>query len=187
MHTDKSALLNQLKKGNKEAFQHIYALYWDKLYLYAYNILEDKPACEDLVQELFVSLWIRRNELSVDNLNAYLFKALKFQVLNTLRNGKIRQRHLDQMDKLIASNTIEELLNFQELNDHLNSAMASLPDRCREIFYMSRYDHMTHQEIANQLNLSTQTVKNQISKAISYLKVSLESLPSILIFIILNR
>lgn len=157
-----------------KAFDEIYARYWRKLYLFAYSILEDREVCEDTVQDIFTYLYSRRKELSISELKPYLFQSIKFQVIKHLRNDKITQHHVERINAISFSNHTEEMVNFRELEASLERHLNELPERCREIFKLSRQQNLTNEQIADQLGLSVQTVKNQISKALTYLRSKLD-------------
>ncbi|NBC24757.1 MAG: RNA polymerase sigma-70 factor [Bacteroidetes bacterium] len=171
-HLDKQKeekLLTSIK-NDEQAFRIIYDRYWSKLFHYALNVLEDKTVCEDIVQEVFVSLWQSSDSLKIDNLSAYLFQSVKFQIFKYLRNYKIARRHLERIALLQSHNDTEDQLIAKELETELNRVIDCLPERCRQIFLLSRIEHRSNQEISLQLGLSIQTVKNQISKALAYLR-----------------
>ena len=172
LSTDKQSEKKQLGtvSPDEQAFKIIYDQYWLALFQYAFNVLNDKTVCEDIVQQVFVSLWQKNENLEIENLSAYLFRAVKFQILKHLRNGKITQQHLDQITFLASYNDIEEKLVAKDLESQLKKLIGQLPERCRHIFTLSRFEHRTNQEIAQHLGLSIQTVKNQISKAINYIR-----------------
>lgn len=157
-------------KSDAQAFKTIYSKYWSQLFQYAYNVLGDKTVCEDIIQEVFISLWQKSDNLKIDNLNAYLFKSVKYQIFKHLRNGKIADRHLEQLVFLQSQNSIEENLAAKELDSEITMLIDRLPERCRQIFLLSRFENLSNQEISIQLGLSEQTVKNQISKALAYLR-----------------
>ncbi|MEM1321513.1 MAG: RNA polymerase sigma-70 factor [Bacteroidota bacterium] len=161
---------SHLDKQSEEAFRLIYDRYWSKLYQYALNVLADPSVCEDIVQEVFVSLWQKSDRSEIDHLSSYLYQATKFQVFKHLRNGKISQRHLERITVLQTHNDTEEQLVAKELESEMIKLINRLPERCRQIFLLSRFEHRSNQEIALQLGLSVQTVKNQISKALIYLR-----------------
>ena len=157
-------------KNDEQAFRIIYDRYWSRLFYYALNVLEDRTICEDIVQEVFVSLWQKSDSLKINNLSAYLLQSVKFQIFNHLRNGKIAQQYLERISFLQFHNDTEEQLIAKELESELTRLIDLLPERCRQIFLLSRFEHRSNQEIALQLGLSVQTVKNQISKALASLR-----------------
>ena len=180
-------LLESLLKDDEHAFKLIYQRYSSGLYIAAYNLFRNKPLCEDLIQELFTDLWVKRKSLNIQSLKPYLYMSVKNRVLMTLRSGKAM---LDEsaLEKLIADYATDSRLNIRELNDVLNKGIDSLPDRCREIFQLSRREHLTNKEIAERLNISIKTVENQMTIALRRLREQAgEFLAIIIIAIILSR
>ncbi|MCG8308334.1 MAG: RNA polymerase sigma-70 factor [Cytophagales bacterium] len=168
-------LLNMIRKKDLSAFRQLFDKYWSDLYIYAFNILKVRDVCEDIVQEVFTDLWQKTTGQPIDNPRAYLYKSVKYKVLNQIRNNKIHRKHLDRLKISYAINTLEEEIDFNELDALLQKAIKKLPDGCRQIFEMSRIQCLTNREIADKLNISVQTVKNQISKALKHLRNAVES------------
>lgn len=153
-----------------EAFHRLYQQQWQRLYLYAHAILKDQTQSEDVVQEVFADLWKRRESLEIDQLEGYLIRATRFQVLALLRKQRVRQDHLDRMELVQITASTEADLEAEELAARIGQILEALPDRCREIFHLSRFEYKSTAEIAEQLQISPQTVKNQISKALAHLR-----------------
>ena len=168
-------LMGLINQGD-EAFLEVYKRYWKKLYLHAYSLLEDKQACEDVIQDVFTTFWTKKDKVAISNLSHYLYQAVKFQIFNLFRNGKIAQKHIDRIKVIEFVNSTEDSLNLKELEDSLQGLMSQLPDRCREIFYASRFENLSCAEISEKFNISNQTVKNQVSKALKHLKDSMETI-----------
>ena len=166
-------LLTLIKRGESTAFDEIYKRYWFRLYTYARNILNDQNTCEDIVQDIFTSLYLKRHELFITNLKSYLFQAVKFQVAKHLRRNQLSQNHISRMNTIRFANQTEELIHLQELETSLQESLSELPERCRQIFHMSRREHLSHDQIAERLNISKQTVKNQITKVLNHLRTKL--------------
>lgn len=152
------------------SFEKLYDTYWQKLYIYSYRILKDQQVCEDLIQELFLSFWKRRKEVEVENINAYLYQALRFQIYKYYRDTNFETLDIQNLaDCLAAQNATDDYLQFEDAKKQLESHLSLLPKRCREIFVMSRYQNLSHKEIAAELKISIQTVKNQITTATKHL------------------
>lgn len=167
-------LLESIRLDNREAFELIYNKYWSKLYISAYKILRDRQGSEDIVQEVLVQLWLKRNTQQIENLNAYLYTAIRFQVFSTIRKGKVRETlFLEIADFEIGDSNAEEKLMTFDFNRRLDESMADLPDKCREIFVLSRKNHLSNKEIAEKLNISPKTVENQLTIAIRKLRISM--------------
>lgn len=169
-------LLDLLQEDNVVAFEHIYNKYWSKLYLSAYNLLRDRYAAEDIVQEVLVQLWMKRNSQFIDSLNSYLYAAVRFQVFNLIRSGKVREHFLNRIEKLSIDNPAEQNLYEQDVINKMNEGLAELPERCREIFTLSRKENLTTKEIATRLGIAPKTVENQLTIAIRRLRVTMEQM-----------
>ena len=156
--------------NDKAAFRVLYDRHWKNLYRFAYNILQDEMVCEDLVQEVFVDLWKKADSKHIQQVSAFLFQSTKFQVLKHIRNGKIREAHLERLKEISLEEDQSDTLEVREMETQVRSIISQLPERCRQIFEMSRFEQLSNQEIAQKLQISVQTVKNQITKALQHLK-----------------
>jgi RNA polymerase sigma-70 factor (family 1) len=174
-----SQLIDRLRSGDQNAFTVIYDRHWESLYRTALRILEDHEQAKDVVQEAFISLFEKANTNSIRNLQAYLYQVVKYQCFMQLRSGKISEKHLSQINTIIASNELEEELHAKELQVVLDESIAALPEKCREVFYLSRVESLPNKKIAEKLNISHKTVENQITKALKILHVSLNKLATI--------
>jgi RNA polymerase sigma-70 factor (ECF subfamily) len=177
-----SELLEQLKAGNSHAFAAIYDRFCSVLYRVAFRILNDHDLAKDVVQEAFIMLFEKSNERVIDNLKAYLFQTVKYRCFMHLRAGRISEKHLHQMSLIIASNTLEEEMDAKELQFVLNKSIATLPERCREVFYLSRIEALSNKKIAERLKISHKTVENQITKALKILHTSVNKLAVLFLF-----
>jgi len=173
--TDK-ALCAALYRKDLKAFDIIYQRYWKRLYVYAYKIFEDQLVCEDLVQEVFVDLWERAHVKKIDYLEAYLFRAVKYQVLKVIRNLK-RTTDLEAVfahlpEQLMA----DHLLEFEETDRILKESVLALPEKCKQVFQLSREADLSNLEIARQLNISVRTVEAHLYKALKSIKKNLSQI-----------
>ncbi len=170
-------LLSLLKDDDQLAFNEIYNRYWKSLLSIAVKKLNDTQEAEDIMNDLFISLWERRyNMPHILCLNNYLKGALRYQVLKVWA-----RRH--QEDKYIFSkesapsdnnNNVQDILNLKDLNYEIKKAVLDLPEKCRAVFEMSREDGMTQKQISFHLGISQKTVEAHISKAIKTLRSSLK-------------
>lgn len=159
------------KQGQEKAYTAIYNRYASKLYTAAYNLLRDQTICEDLLQELFVNLWLKRQQLEIKNVRSYLFRSMRNQVLMAVRKGKTHLA-IEVVQYMAATQKADEDVKLKEINALLNQQMEELPIRCRQIFQMSRTDQLSNKEIANHLNISVKTVENQITLALHRLRLA---------------
>lgn len=166
-------LLAELKEGNKSAFEEIFNRYWKRLFSYAYKIYEDEVVCEDMVQEIFIRLWERSAELSVNNLEGYLFRAVKYKLANSIRDLKFTVQHTEALSGLPEIPPATRQMEYQELEREVFVLVDQLPHRCKQVFCLSRVDSLTNTEIAEKLDISVRTVETHISNALKYLKMNL--------------
>jgi len=169
-------LFDKIKKDDNSVFREIYERYWSKLYIYAYNVINDIDSSEDIIQVIFTDLWIRRKKLEIRNLSAYLYKSVRFQVSSHIRNKKTNIPHEKIFNNFLSNYSPADELEYNHLSIKIRLLIENLPEQRKKIFLMSREEHLTNQEIADQLGLSLQTVKNQISSALKYLRISIKFL-----------
>ncbi|MEM9328391.1 MAG: RNA polymerase sigma-70 factor [Bacteroidota bacterium] len=178
-----AGLITLLKRDDARALDEIFERYWERLFNLADKVLEDESVSKDIVQEIFVSLWERRQELEINGLSAYLSQAVRYKVASHLRRGKWTDKHMERLESRVFVNQTEEALNFNDLEKTILTTLDHLPDRCQEIFYLSRFEGLSNSEIAQKLNLSIRTVETQISRALRFLRTEIK--PSLLSFLLL--
>lgn len=178
-------LLRGLQKGDSESFKAIYDKYAKALFLYAVNVIDRKVVCEDMIQEIFISLWSKRKESNIMALKPYLFQAVKYQIFNYYRNNKFTSEDLTRLNIIDVSMNVSQEMEYSELDQIIRTTVAKLPKRCQEVFVLSRYQHKSNKEIADELHISVQAVKNQISKALAFLRNNLQLEEAIFVFLML--
>lgn len=169
--------LSGLRNGDEIALRKIFDQYYPLLLGDIYRILPDEDTCKDLAQEVFVDLWRKRADLEIHtSLRAYLRRAAINRALNHL---KIQRRTLlDGEDKMAdkADDSAAEI-NRQETQENLEKALFAaielLPEKCRMVFSLSRFENLSHKEIAEKLGISVKTIENQITKAMKMLRDAL--------------
>jgi RNA polymerase sigma-70 factor (family 1) len=170
-------LIALIAQDNMEAFTKLYQRYWDKIFAVAMHRLGDVEEAEEIVQEIFLSLWARRHTLQLTHgLHTYLSVAVKYKVINHLAR---QHRHQLQINELTnnsptAPNTTAEWLDEKELRTQLEKTIGTLPEKCRIVFLLSREENKTYAEIAAELNISQKTVEAHMSKALSMLRQSIK-------------
>jgi len=164
-------LLVRLNEGNSQAFSQIYEKFWKRLYLSAFSILRDSQACEDIVQDIFVQLWMNRENQSISSLRSYLHSAIRYQVFKVIRSGGIYEGLWQEILHTTQRSEIEDLLEEKELALRLEHAIQRLPPKCRQVFVMSRMQAMSIKQIAEKLHVSTRTIENHLSYALRHLRV----------------
>ncbi len=174
-HTD-TELLRLLREDSERAIELLFQQHYAYLCRSAFRLLPDRHLAEDLVQEVFYELWKRRERLHVStSLKAYLRRATVNKTLNYLRDH--RKAYFEPEDDQVLSTDQPgalRRLEAAELQELIDRTIDQLPDRCRIVFVLSRFEDMTYQEIADELDISVKTVENQISKALRTLRKALE-------------
>lgn len=167
-------LSEQIKSSNPKAFDVLYNRLWESMYMKAYAIIEDKSLAKDIVQEVWINLWEKRHKTEIDNIEAYLFKALRYKAYNEYRNSKrkkvLKDDYIKSNKAHTISNNIDNVINFNATQKTIYYAIEKLPKKCKEVFKLSRYDGLKNNEIAEKLNLSKRTVETHISNALKVLK-----------------
>jgi RNA polymerase sigma-70 factor, ECF subfamily len=169
-------LFHLLCEGNREAFDQIYNRYWNRLFLYIVKAIRDKEAAQDIVQEIFVSLWIRRKEINVNGtLAAYLFTAARYKGISYVQDTLKKSKHAETLATYLVErqDVVNEDYAAKELNAIIEIEIEKLPVKMREVFVLSRQENLSHKEISEKLNISDKTVKKQINNALKHFKLVL--------------
>ncbi len=181
---NESKWLSALATSDQHALTSIYKKYWQPLFISAYNVLKDKQACEDIVQELFLELWKRRATLNVhSSLEAYLHKAVVYKVFRHIRNNRHRAEWFEGFEEASYYSTPETHLQVKETLREATHAINRLPEKCREIYKLSRENELSNREIAHQLDISVKTVENQLTIATRKLRRNLGRMLCLLLFL----
>ncbi|HZI24905.1 MAG TPA: RNA polymerase sigma-70 factor [Chryseolinea sp.] len=169
-------LLKLLKQQELGAFEEIYLRYWKKLYSAAYKRVQSREISEELVQDIFTSLWINRHVLKIEMLSAYLHSAIKYKVINHLEKEMSRRVYAQSQAKSLVSveNSTEDSVYLNELNLALEKEIQKLPPKRKQIFKLSRQEHLSIKQVASYLGISEKTAENQLGKALKELKVNLK-------------
>lgn len=171
---DERSLLHMLANGNEQALAEIYMHFWKPLFISSYKILKDKAACEDIIQDIFLQLWLKRETLIIkESLQAYLHTAVRYQVFRYIKSNSGRLMFFENLTERISGASPESDLQQKEMSEIINAVVNGLPEQCRTIYKLSREQQLSHKEIANQLHISTKTVENQITIALRKLRSSL--------------
>jgi RNA polymerase sigma-70 factor (family 1) len=179
-------LLALLRLDDRKAFEMLYNKYSPKIYHVAYNLFRDKAICEDLVQELFIDLWTKRNNLNISSLEWYLKVAIKNRVLMYIRTQKATL-DLSAIAMLTEKYATDSKLLQNDISTILENNVERLPEKCRQIFTLSRKEYLSNKEIASRLNISIKTVENQMTIALRYLRAGLTDYLPVVIAALLLR
>jgi len=177
-----------LKEGDDAAFTEIYNRYWEKMASYAIRLTKSSDEGADIIQEMFVSLWNRRESLEVrGTLISYLIKGTRNLSLKYIEKNLTKHRFLERLSVVPQdlSSEIEENLSAKELQQYVDGAVAKLPGKMKEIYLLSRDEQLSHREISQRLGIAEGTVKKQISNALKIISTHIKPNLSGAIYVIL--
>lgn len=168
-----------LNDGDEAAFTEIYNRFYGVLYRHGYKSLPDPEALKDVLQEVFVYLWNNRKNINAEEkLVSYLYTAVRNKLLNNFRHLKIKNDYIISFQNYLDTNNqpeADEAIRIKQLIAIVETEVALLPSQMRLIFQMSRNNNFTHQEIADQLNISVLTVRKQVNNSLKILRLKLGS------------
>jgi RNA polymerase sigma-70 factor (ECF subfamily) len=177
-------LILRIKKGDEKAFELLVDNYYYRLYRFVGGYIDQEEDCKEIVQESFVKIWLNRKELeSWRNLEGFLFTIARNLCLDYLKHLKIVNQHnkyiMSELYKKsnfrsLSDDSLRELI-IKETRGEIDKAINSLPEQCKRIFKMHRFEEKKYHEIAEELGISVKTVDNQISKALKILREKLRS------------
>ena len=143
-----TGLWKLIQADNDIAFHELYDRYWERLFNTAHKVLHTEDVSKDVVQEVFIDLWNRRHKIHIHHVGAFLHQAVRFQVAKNIRMARLTPLQEECIDNTLSVNNTENQILWQDLDDAVVRSMNELPERCREIFRLSRYENLTHREIA---------------------------------------
>ena len=170
--------LKKIKKGDKEALEQLFHLYYAGLCNYAESLLHKPEVAEEVVQDVFFNIWKNRTKLELHTgWQSYLFRAVYNNAMMHIRKAK-REMSLDEhwaQQQLLAGDNPGDAMELRDLQAAILFTMGKLPARTREIFHMSRFEHMKYKEIAEKLSISVKTVEANMGRALKTLRITLEA------------
>ena len=175
MSEENEVLLTKLMNGDKRAFEWLFNCYYAKLTLFANRFVNDMVIAEELTGEVFFVLWEKREQLKItSSVSAYLYSMTKNRCINYLKHQKIENLYVNYLQKnnlldTCAADT-EADYNDKQLAQQIQFAVDSLPEKCRQVFMMSRYEDMKYRDIAAKLGISAKTVERHMSIALERLR-----------------
>ncbi len=184
-----------LHNDKKSDFSRVYSIYFPKLVRFAREFVLSTEDAENIIQDIFIYLWEHQEILgSLSNLNAFLFVLVKNRCIDFIRQKKLVERKREEFEMVMDKELQLKMYALQQFDENalsaddieviLNNAINSLPEKCREVFILSRMEGLKYREIAERLNISTKTVENQIITALRKLRVELKDYLPLFIFII---
>jgi RNA polymerase sigma-70 factor (ECF subfamily) len=196
MYKIEDQIIQKLKKGKKEAFEIIFATYYSNLHSYAYSFVKDEDVAYDIVQDVFTVLWEKRHQITMLGfINAYLFRSVQNKCLNYIEHERIKNIHIGNSQNQQYAANISFLNSLggengsiyeKELTDLIDKTINALPDKCRQVFKLSRGDGLKNREVAEKLNISIKGVEKHIKIALSRLRIALDDYLPVLFLLLIN-
>ena len=183
--TDKH-LFNKIKEGDKSAFEYCYKQNFTGLYYYAKKFVGNSTVAKDLVQECFLKIWENKKTIFIEtSFTAYLYKMVYNQVLNYIKHQQVINKYNNsyrekafylEIYSSITQETGQSIIMAKEFEERINQAIENLPEKCSQIFKLSRFEGLKNREIAEKLNITINTVQKQISIALNKLREELSDI-----------
>ncbi|MFP4289072.1 MAG: RNA polymerase sigma factor [Bacteroidales bacterium] len=188
IHSEEQTILQQIKGGDKKAFEKLYTLHVKALHNFALQITMTSAQAEEIVQEVFVDIWIQREKLEITtNLKGYLYRMLRFKLIDMIRKNKLFDKYAEHIILQSATHVScdpEQFFINKERTRLLLDKTRVLPEKCRQIFILRRMENYSIAEIAETLSLSPQTVKNQLNKAFRLIKPHFEEILAAMLVVV---
>ena len=173
---DDISLFEKIQTGNKESFDILFKKYFTPLCRYTVQFVKDYSIAEELVQDVFIYFWNQREEIKISkSIASYLFTSARYRSYTHFRNETSRKEN----EKIFCEglendeSAVNDEKDFYEIAVVINKAIEELPDKCKEIFVLSREKNLTYKQISEELNISVKTVENQMGIAFKKLRSSL--------------
>lgn len=173
---DDNELLRFMSESDDQAFSEIYRRYWKVLFSIAFNRLKITQLAEDVVHDVFASLWKNRQDGQIASLSSYLASATRYLVFATIRKNARARDYAETEAHITTGTDVQDALHNKLLLEFVHREVECLPPKCRLIFKQSRDKGMTTREIATELQVATKTVENQINKALHHLRFSMRKM-----------
>lgn len=177
-------LVKLLRVGEQEAFEEIYRRYWQKLLRSAQFKIRSKETIEEILQDLFISLWEKRERVVIENLEAYLNTSLKYLIINQIKKQILEEKFVEySLKKNELTDDVDESVAFNELSVAIEKAIGQLPEKTQQIFRLNRLEYKSVKEIAVLLETPERTVEYHITQALRTLRIHLREFitPSMLL------
>ena len=182
-------LVGLVTEGSEMAFEKFFKTYFKSLHAYAFVMLQDEIMAEEIVQQVFFKIWEKKEQFRVHtSVKAFLYRLVRNECLNYLKHQKHKATHQNYVlyanRNQVSNESAAMRVELNELETRLRKALNELPEQCRAIFYMSRFDELKYREIALQLGLSIKTVEAQMGKALRVLRKKLVDFLPLLIWLL---
>lgn len=177
-------LLDAIRLDDEKAFAELFNRHWLKAHILAYSKIHNKEVTEEIVQDLFMTLWDKRATLFINNISAYIYTSVKHKALNYIESRIVRKKYWDYYKVFVpqAEDSTEKIVNYNELLDAIERGMEYLPKKTKTIFKLSRLEGRSISEIAKLLNLSEKAIEYHLTNSLKQMRMYLKDSIIVLMF-----
>jgi RNA polymerase sigma-70 factor (ECF subfamily) len=171
-------LWDAIKNDEEKALSYLFDRYWEKVFTVAFSVARDREACSGIVHDIFLNIWLKREQLNISIFSAYLSACARYHAYRYVKTSKrIPLSYTEDIAMIphLAVNYADENIRYGELKKQVEDNLEALPKRCKEIFTLSRHKHLSNDEIAAHLDISKRSVENQLTHALHHLRIALKS------------
>jgi RNA polymerase sigma-70 factor (ECF subfamily) len=189
-------IISKLQEGNSDAFERIFRKYFPELCSYAKGIVKSGEAATEIVEDLFLYLWENCEDIVITvSLKSYIYQSVHHRCLKYLRHLKVEQKYNEYLQYTLTDTELQHPVSdsypvanliSKELEDLVEQTIQSLPEKCREIFCLHRFEDLTYPQIAQKLDVSINTVKTQMARALQKLRLNLKEYLPMAVFSLMN-
>ncbi len=186
-YTEQELALN-IKQGDIKSFEQLFNTYCLSMVNYATTMLKDADDADDIVQHVFVQLWAKRETIVVEtSIKSYLYRSVHNCCLNKIKQQVVRNSYANDYQHVgsYATSTAAQLMENKELALEIEHVMNELPEQCKRIFVMSKFEQLKYQQIADTLGINVKSVEHQMGKALKHLRTRLKHLMPVVVLLIL--
>jgi RNA polymerase sigma-19 factor, ECF subfamily len=189
---NEKGFIELLQQGNEDAFKKVFIAFYEPLVNYGFTILQDEALAAEMAQTVFFNLWKNKDELKIlSSLKAYLYRSLYNASMDQLRGRKHKRRYRSHIlynnPKMQSAALTSDKVELEELQKNIRTALNELPNECRTIFQLSRFEGLSYASIASQLGISVKTVEAQMGKALKRLRNSLAPFLTLIILFLWHQ
>lgn len=169
-------LVSLIREGDETSFAEMYNRFYGLLYIHAHRRLRNEEEARDVIHELFAAMWSKREDFVIGtNLSGYLYTAIRNRILDIITHKKVEEKYIGSLQNYMEQDFVyaDHLVRERDLSRLIEKEISFLPPKMRTVFELSRKSHLTHKEIADLLDISEQTVRTQVKKALRILRLRL--------------
>jgi len=183
-HSDEQ-LLSAIRKDDSQAFSEFVRRYWKKAYHITYSKVRSQPVTEEIVQDLFTTLWDKRITLSIGHVDAFIFTCLRNKSINYIESQLVRKKYWDYYKAFIPQQeeSTRRAVEYNELMQAVETCAETLPEKSRSVFRLSRLEGVSNREIAEKLNLSEKAIEYHLTKSLKVMRLALKDFTPLLLVV----